>query len=150
MGDLIQIRSVDKGPGISRLLEIEVGSKHLVTPTYFPAISRKAIRDPGNTFLELIAASEYPRLLVSAYDYGRVGTHAEKRVVRKLRQYCRSGSILVLDSGIFESYWREDSRWSFEKYRESIETIDCDFYLSFDVLQMDKQNEGQFRRLTLD
>ena len=146
---MIQLSLLKKGPGNARLLEVKVGKKQLVTPTYFPAISRKEIRDAKDCFLELVTTSGYPRLLVSAYDYGKTGTKAQRRAVKRLSDYNRHGSIVMLDSGVFESYWREDPRWAFTNYRNSVMKIDSDFFMSFDVLALNKVTYEEFRKLTL-
>ena len=130
-------------------MEVKVGLKQLATPTYFPAISRKEIRDAADKFLELVTSSGYPRVLVSAYDYGKTGTSAQRRAVKRLNDYGRRGSIVMLDSGVFESYWREDPRWGFRNYRNSVRSIDSDFFMSFDVLALTKVTYEEFRKVTL-
>jgi tRNA-guanine family transglycosylase len=142
--------STVEGPGNSRILNVEVGKKRLATPTYFPAISRKEIRDHDDKFLELVTASGYPRLLVSAYDYGRIRTRSERKAVARLHNFYESGSVLILDSGVFESYWRQDHRWTFRKYRESAMNIQSDFFLSFDVLPPEKKTDTIFRQVTIN
>jgi len=136
-------------PKKARLLKVEVGKKQFVSPTYFPAVSKKEIRDTDDKFVELVTGSGYPRLLVSAYDYGKIRTSAQRRIVGKLSDYYRQESIIMLDSGVFESYWREDHRWTFRSYRESLRHIDSDLFLSFDVLRPSNMSTNQFRRRTM-
>jgi queuine/archaeosine tRNA-ribosyltransferase len=147
---LIQTDLIESGPLNARILRVTVGKKQFVTPTYFPAISKKEIRDPEDEFLELVTSFRYPRLLVSAYDYGRLGSLSQRRAVGRLSDYYRRGSIILLDSGVFESYWRGDDKWTFRRYRESVKNVDSDLYFSFDPLPSSgKANKDAYRELTL-
>ena len=116
------------------MLKVEVGKKEFSTPTYFPAVSRKEIRDSKNMFVELVTSSGYPRLLISSYDYGRLGTSDQRRIIGRISDYYRKGSIILLDSGMFESYWRGDLKWTFGRYQDSVRNVDSDFYFSYDAL----------------
>ena len=149
MRHLIKIEHLEDGPGNARLLKVGVGKKQLVTPTYFPAVSKKEIRDPDDKFVELVTASGYPRLLVSAYDYGRTRTSNQRRIIGKLSDYYRRGAITMLDSGVFESFWREDPRWGFSNYRRSVKNVDSDLFLSFDVLRVGSASADEFRKQTI-
>jgi tRNA-guanine family transglycosylase len=55
----------------------------------------------------------------------------------------------MLDSGVFEGFWKRDRSWDFDKYRRSVLRIDSDFYFSFDVLPDPKSSETRFQRSTL-
>jgi tRNA-guanine family transglycosylase len=70
-------------------------------------------------------------------------------MVGELSESFRKGSFIMLDSGIFESYWKGDRSWDFDKYRKSVSRIDSDFYFSFDVLPNPKSSEVRFQRSTV-
>lgn len=148
MSDLPEFNLLRSGPGNARLLEIRVGNKKMVTPTYFPAISKKEIRDPADKFLELVTMSRYPRLLVSAYDYGKTRSIAQRKAMRKLCEYNKHTALIMLDSGVYEAYWRENSRWGFRSYREAVNRIGSDLFLSYDILPTGR-SRSSFRQLTL-
>jgi queuine/archaeosine tRNA-ribosyltransferase len=131
-------------------MRVTVGKKQFVTPTYFPAISKKEIRDPGDEFLGLVTSFRYPRLLVSSYDYGRLNSLSQRRAVGRLSDYYRRGSIILLDSGVFEAYWRGDDKWTFSRYRESVKNVDSDLYFSYDPLPSSEEADKEAcRELTL-
>ena len=147
---MIQTQLIESGPTNARLLKVTVGKKQFATPTYFPAISKKEIRDPDDRFLEFLTSFRYPRLLVSAYDYGRLDTASERRAIGRLSDYYRRGSIILLDSGVFESYWRGDARWTFRRYREAVKNVDSDIYFGFDLLaENNDANKASHLKMTL-
>jgi queuine/archaeosine tRNA-ribosyltransferase len=148
MTKLIQLHTLRNSPANGRLLKVDAGTKEFVTPTYFPAISRKKMGDPDDKFVELVTSSGYPRLLISAYDYGPVRTRDQRKAVGRLSEYYRRESIIMLDSGVFEAYWRDNFRWNFRQYRSSIRNIDSDFFFSFDILPDSRTSIDSFRRLT--
>jgi queuine/archaeosine tRNA-ribosyltransferase len=148
MSRLIRLHLLNNSPANARLLKVGVGKKEFVTPTYFPAISRKKMGDPDDTFVGLVTSSGYPRLLISAYDYGSVRSTGQRKVVGRLSEYYRRESVVMLDSGVFESYWRDDSRWNFQRYRTSVRNIDSDFFFSFDILPSSRTSINSFRKLT--
>src|SRR2546425_12845039 len=112
MSRLIRVHSLNSSPANARLLKVGVGKKEFVTPTYFPAISRKKMGDPDDKFVGLVTSSGYPRLLISAYDYGPIRTTGQRTVVGRLSEDYRRASIVMLDSGVFEAYLSDNPRWS--------------------------------------
>lgn len=146
----MRIQVIGNSPVNARLLKVNVGKKQFATPTYFPAISKKEIRDPGDVFAELVISSGYPRLLVSSYDYGRLGSPSSRRMVGRISDFYRKGSIVLLDSGVFEAYWRENKRWTFARYQESVKNLDSDLYFSFDVLPSGKTDASSFLGLMME
>src|SRR5436309_14028798 len=148
MNKLIRIDSLGSAPAHARLLKVDVGKKEFVTPTYFPAISRKKMGDRDDKFVGLVTSLGYPRLLISAYDYGPVRTASQRKIVGRLSEYYRRESIVMLDSGVFEAYWRDNPQWNFQRYRTSVTNIDSDFFFSFDILPTTKTNADSFRRVT--
>ena len=45
-----------------------------------------------------------------------------------------------MDSGTFESYWFNDSKWNFNRYKKQVENTASDFYTSFDSVPSVEQN----------
>ena len=56
----------------------------------------------------------------------------------------------MLDSGVFESFWRDDRKWTFGEYRRSLPGVDSDFYFGFDYPVSQQMNEKHFAKLTID
>lgn len=123
---------LNKGSYRSRLLQVNIGAKKLITPTYFPSISSIAIRLPLEPLLHTIIKSGYPRLLVSSYDLAHLPTESYKRVSAQLSKFQSKNNFLFLDSGSFESYWLQDKKWNFNKYKIFTNKTTSDFFTSFD------------------
>ncbi|MBM3911025.1 MAG: hypothetical protein FJ356_05195 [Thaumarchaeota archaeon] len=128
---MFQATLLNHGEFNSRSLEITIGTKKLVTPTYFPAISSAATRLQLVPLIQVCVSSGYPRLLISAYDIFHLSKPHQKFAKKYLRKFLNQ-NFLFLDSGTFESYWLNDRKWTFEKYKKIIANTECDFYTSFD------------------
>jgi queuine/archaeosine tRNA-ribosyltransferase len=134
----------------SRVTEVSISEKKLVTPTYFPAVSSYGIRYRFHALVRLITAYSYPRLLISAYDFHLLDDEKKKELSREISEYWKKGGFVFLDSGIYESFWKADAKWTFNLYETSVSQIDFDFYCSFDVLPDAKTQTMQFARDTFD
>src|SRR5207244_8880784 len=82
--------------------------------------------------LRLIAASSYPRLLLSAYDISSLTGPRALEVSRRLAKYRKEGGSVLLDSGLFESIWKDDGGWTFGRYAEVVKKFTIDFFCSYD------------------
>lgn len=91
---------------------------NLSGPVYFPSISSvaKTKWDVGD-FVDFLVASQHPYFLVSCYDL-----YNNKRKDELLTQLKRSkqDQFILLDSGIYEQVWHQNSSWNIEKYHEII------------------------------
>ncbi|MHA1410541.1 MAG: hypothetical protein ACTSQY_09605, partial [Candidatus Odinarchaeia archaeon] len=54
--------------GNSRMLEIHLNEKNLVTPAFFPSISTYGLKLPLEYVTDLVKQYKFPRILVSCYD----------------------------------------------------------------------------------
>lgn len=130
----------------ARVLRLTKDQKQLITPTYFPAVS--GIRFPVDQIVNLLHTISYPRILVSCYDIFAMKSKRKIRTIQRLSNYRKKGAFVLLDSGVFESYWKVDVRWSFNLYKISIHKIESDFYFSFDVLPNEKRSTKLFLEST--
>lgn len=129
-------------------MRITKGRKELTTPAFFPAVSGLAFGFDTPEILRLLLSSQYPRLLVSCYDIPayRLGN---RKLIGELSDRFRNGCFVLLDSGVFESYWKNDRSWDFAKYQSAVRQIDSDFYFGYDVLRKPETDRKQFLRNTL-
>jgi queuine/archaeosine tRNA-ribosyltransferase len=128
----------------SRVAEISVRDKKLVTPTYFPAVSTAGVGYSAEGLIRLLLAAKYPRLLVSAYDTCIWRNENKSDLLSQLSNFSKCNSFLLLDSGVFEGYWRRDRTWTFESYANAIRQIESDLYFSFDILADPNVSEKSF------
>lgn len=143
---MLKVEKVYDSEKRERVLLLNAKGKKIITPTYFPAISRA---EHGSSFVELlklIMVSSYPRVLLSAYDYESIPREHKKRIIGEISNYLRTGGFMLVDSGGFESYWMNDNKWSFQKYSTSIRKMDFDLFFSYDILQTKHSSKDLARK----
>jgi predicted RNA-binding protein len=65
----------------------------------------------------------------------------------EISNFLRGGGYMMVDSGVFESYWRNDKKWTFKMYSKSLLKTDFDFYFAYDILP-DKLQKKDFLEFT--
>jgi hypothetical protein len=128
---------IGESDGFSRLIEIEIDGKTLMTPTYFPAISSFGIKYSFSSLISLFLVHKYPRVLISAYDWYFLSSQIREEIRKEISEYSID-SFIFLDSGVFESFWRADKRWNHKLHKAAMSTARFDFYSSYDVLPQGK------------
>jgi queuine/archaeosine tRNA-ribosyltransferase len=73
-------------------------------------------------------------MLVSAYDLQHPGIHKPEAMRARVNQYSDSGGLLMIDSGGYESIWKNDEDWVFDLYQEAIAGAKADFFFGFDAV----------------
>lgn len=130
----------------SRVIEVLINGKSLLTPTYFPAVSSYGMRYPIQSLIYLLTAYSYPRLLISAYDFYHLDDSKKEKLLGCVQEYSKRGSFVFFDSGIYESFWKADPEWTYNLYKITMSQIGSDFYSSFDVLPSSNHKTAQFRK----
>jgi len=125
-----------------------MNSKELITPTYFPSVSSHGVRYSVDSYVDLLVEHEFPRLLISCYDLN--GKSMKNDLVETINKFSDNGNILFLDSGIFESSWKDDSNWLFDAYRETVSSVKCDLYSSFDIFPASNERYSAFMKRTIE
>lgn len=131
MKNMDNIDYISRGKYDSRILQIEIKNKKIITPTYFPSISSAATRIQLDSIIQFCISKNYPRLLISAYDLYEAGS-GRKALIIALKNY-KKNNFLFVDSGTFESYWLK-KKWTYDKYSKMIKECQGDFYASFDEI----------------
>jgi len=130
----------------SRVIEVVINGKSLLTPTYFPAVSSYGVRFPIHSLIYLLTAYSYPRLLISAYDFYYLDDYEKEKLSGHVQEYSKKGSFVFFDSGIYESFWKADPEWTYDLYKATVSQIESDFYCSFDVLPSPNRKTAHFRK----
>ena len=120
-----------KGDKFSRLAIMKVGNKELATPAYFPAISSLQHYDVKYLF-DFLIENKYGKMLLSLFDINKDERFHEDKFLGEVSEYSRTGNFVMIDSGVFESFWKNDKTWTFKEYSDTIPKIDADFYATFD------------------
>lgn len=145
-----QCKIIHESVGLSRVTEIVISGKKLLTPSYFPSISSYGVRFSMSDMLYLLKFHKYPRLLLSAYDLHNSEPREKTKLTSIIKGYREKG-FLFMDSGLYESSWRKDPNWDISSYKNLLSQMQFDLYTSFDVLPetKKKETEREFRDKTL-
>lgn len=85
------------------------------------------------SLIALASSFSYPRILTSCYDFDRASVPVRRAVSTSISSFRKKGGLLLVDSGVFEAYWKEDKSWDFDSYRKSLIKIKPEIYFSFDL-----------------
>lgn len=122
---------------------VPLGAGHLVTPAYFASISSLKSRGDTRSYLQILAASGYPDILVSAYDVARA---EEPEGLRELiRRHQQLGGRTLLDSGGYEAFWLDDRTWDSVRHDSVLTSLPWTLATSFDLLGTDDEPEWRAR-----
>lgn len=118
---------------IVRPKEIDLGNVRLPTPIFFPSISTvKTALSPTQYLATLYSLRDLKnQFLVSAFDLYH-STDGEE-LARCLIAAQEAGVIVLMDSGNYESYWKnKQGVWSQADFHEVLRRFSCSFAFSFD------------------
>lgn len=103
------------------------------SPVFFPSISSVKSSHPIMDYLQVLASmpTQNTQFLVSAFDLARVQSYEPS--IRLLRASLEAGTIILMDSGNYESYWRDaQSQWSQQSFHDVLSRFPCTMAFSFD------------------
>lgn len=101
-------------------------------PCFFASISSVKTNFLPEEYIKLLHASGYRHILVSAYDLHRMSTKALAETLAILEDARKQGTIVMLDSGNYESYWHRDNSWTQDKFHSILKESTFDLCMSYD------------------
>ena len=100
-----------------RKLSFPVRGKSLRLPVYFPSISSVKTGLSPFDYFNILIALQHPHFLVSAFDIDK--SFQRKEFIDGLQKnMSEDGSIILMDSGNYESYWMRDKSWEITSFNE--------------------------------
>jgi queuine/archaeosine tRNA-ribosyltransferase len=118
----------------SRKTELGIGGIVMPLPCFFPSISSVKTNLPILEYLQVLSALKHPLFLVSAYDLYKCKRKDLLRIERLLSGFSSNQKIILLDSGNYESYWKNDKKWDLKKYIEILNKTKHHLAFCFDSL----------------
>jgi len=114
---------------------LRLGSAEVALPVFFPSISSVKTSLPPLEYVRLLNA--LPELkgkyLVSAFDLLHLGDHEREAMQRELKSALDKGTLILMDSGNYESYWKgEQSSWLQNDFHQALKDFPCSFAFGFD------------------
>jgi queuine/archaeosine tRNA-ribosyltransferase len=123
-----------------------VGGISVPVPSFFPAISSVKSNMRTLQCLQVVQAGGFPQFLVSAHDIYCAEPRDRRAMERVLRDAVKARQIVLLDSGNYEAFWRERTKWwSPARLAQVLRTAPCHLAFAFDELDP-KGNESHIAR----
>jgi len=121
---------------VLRLLELNIGGKPLPLPVYFPSISSVKTALPPQDYLKVLSSlvGINGQYLVSAFDLAALAQ--PENVAKLLRSSRDAGAMTLMDSGNYESFWKDTQRqWRQPAFHQMLASFPCDLAFGFDEQQ---------------
>ena len=128
---------------IERAEQLSIGIRSLPLPVYFPSISsiKTALRPID--YLQLLSSlvGLNSQFLISSFDLAN--TDEPARTVELLAVARQSGAITLMDSGNYESFWKDaQTKWRQHDFHKMLNKYPCDLAFGFDE-QSPPSNAGE-------
>ena len=111
---------------VTKKYTIGLAGKTVALPCFFPSVSSVKTNLMPVDYIELLAAAVYPLYLVSAYDIAGSSPEHQQRIHCAIRQTRTRGSVILLDSGNYEGFWKGAIDWCPNRFHAICNTYDHD------------------------
>ena len=126
---------------IDRITELSFAHTALPLPCFFPSVSSVKTNLMPVDYVELLAAAGHSQFLVSAYDIASCIEDERLRMDTALKQSKRRGNVILMDSGNYESFWKDDKDWHPKRFHEVTGSSHYDVCFCFDNQQPPKDSQ---------
>lgn len=116
----------------SRPPEVCVAETALPLPCFFPSVSSVKTNLMPVDYVELLAAAAHPLYLVSAYDIANATPDHRSRIDAALNRSKDRGTVIMLDSGNYEGFWKGDTAWVADRFHETAGTSQHNLCFCYD------------------
>ena len=100
-----------------RSTEVRVAQTTLPLPCFFPSVSSVKTNLMPVDYVELLAVTS-PLFLVSAYDIAHCTDDQRPRMDAALARSEERGTVILLDSGNYEGFWKVDKEWQLDSFHK--------------------------------
>jgi len=100
----------------TRIQSLYLGGISVPLPCFFPSVSSVKTNLMPVDYIELLTAAAHPLYLVSAYDIASSTAEHRARISAALKRSRARGSVILLDSGNYESFWKGTVDWRVENF----------------------------------
>ena len=104
-------------------MELYIAQTALPLPCFFPSVSSVKTNLMPVDYVELLDAAAHPLFLVSAYDILKCTAGQRPRFDAALARSKERGSVILLDSGNYEGFWKSDRNWQPGEFHEIASAI---------------------------
>ena len=116
----------------NRNMELHIAGTILQLPCFFPSVSSVRTNLNPVDYVELLDLSGQPNFLVSAYDLAHCSDHQRQCIDTLLKQSKMRGSGILMDSGNYESFWKDDKTWQPDNFHKIAEAGNYNLCFCYD------------------
>ncbi len=117
---------------VMRERKIVVAGKTLALPCFFPSVSSIKTNLLPVDYIELLNAAAHPLYLVSAYDIASSCPENQHRIHSAMQQSRTKGSVVLLDSGNYEDFWKGNNDWCVNRFHAICKGYEHDIGFCYD------------------
>jgi hypothetical protein len=123
----------------NRIFSVPSGGQTLTLPAFFPSVSSLKADLPPLDYVRVLTELAYPLFLVSAFDIHEAMPSDRTRMLDLVAGAIAQGSIVLLDSGRYESSWTRSVAWSAVALAGVLREATCSLAFCYDEYP-DKQS----------
>ena len=101
-----------------RSMELCIGQTALPLPCFFPSVSGVKTNLAPVEYVELLVAAGHSLFLTSAFDIAHCTDDQRQRIDTALMHSKERGAVILMDSGNYESFWKDDKDWQPDRFHE--------------------------------
>ncbi|TAJ22875.1 MAG: hypothetical protein EPO64_12580, partial [Nitrospirae bacterium] len=116
----------------SRAINLFIGGISIPLPCFFPSISSVKTNLSPLEYLRLLLALKQPHFLISAYDIYKSDINSQKKFSALLKKASSVNTVVLLDSGNYEKYWKADPSWTPNHFASVLKSHTFQLAFSFD------------------
>lgn len=129
---------------MNRLKQIVINNKVLQLPCFFPSISTVVKTNYIFTdYLEILSKYNPGQFLISAYDIYNADKDIQEEILKLLFE-SKTDFVVLLDSGNYESYWKQDTTWDQNKFHNIIGKHCYDLAFTYDDQNIEYRSLEEF------
>jgi len=115
-----------------RQYDFPVAETTLSLPCFFPSVSSVKTNLVPVDYIELLYAAAHPLFLVSAFDIANSSPEHRDRIKNALSRSKEQGSVILMDSGNYEGFWKGDPYWAVNNYHTICGTYENNLCFCYD------------------
>ena len=101
---------------LQRSGSLSIGGTTVNLPCFFPSVSSVKTNLMPVDYVELLSAATYPLWLASALDIAACDSETGTRMMTAFSAAKSQGTVVLLDSGNYESFWKADETWTADRF----------------------------------
>lgn len=109
---------------LTRSFALSIAQIVIHMPCFFPSVSSLKTNLMPVDYVELLDAAKHPLFLVSAYDIAHCPPPDSARMADAMTRSRERGSVILMDSGNYESFWKDDRTWTRTRFHQVIREYD--------------------------